>query len=628
MTGLRGMRKVILHSRRSSPSAAGLALALASTHALALLPACSNANEGENAIASRNSAPPPGPGRTDGAGNAGSASDRPATGPYDVVISGGRIVDGTGNPWFTGDVAIRGGRIARIAPAGMLRAAAAAKRVDASGLVVAPGFIDIQGQSVFQLTAGDGRLVFNVTQAATTEIMGEGASPAPVNDSIAKAIPAMLGPVGDSTTLRTFLGFTGTDGFDKWLQAMEKHGASVNVGSFLGATTVRVYAKSFTKGAPSPAELDTMRSVTRNAMLDGAFGVASALIYPPGNFAGTEELVEMAKVMSPLGGVYITHMRSEADGYLEAIDEAMRIGREGGVPVEIYHLKAGGVRNWPKGKLAVAKIDSARAAGQDVAADMYPYIAGGTSLSACTPPWASEGDSLLGRLKNPAERARIVAEMKQSKTSWENLCALATPVGVMVVGFEQPELERKYEGKRVAEIAADMRKDWANTVVDLLIATDAKVGMIVFMMSESNVEMQLQQPWMKIGTDADGWDPDSAKSVLHPRTYGTYPRILGHYVRERKLLPLEEAVRKMTSAVANRLSIRDRGQLREGFFADVVVFDPATVIDRATFTEPHRLSLGVRHVFVNGTQVLADGIHTGAKPGRVVRGPGWRGWGS
>jgi dihydroorotase/N-acyl-D-amino-acid deacylase len=462
----------------------------------------------------------------------------------------------------------------------------------------------------------------------TTEIMGEGASPAPVNESIAKAIPAMLGPVSDTTVLSTFRSFTGANGFDKWLVAMEKHGASVNVGSFLGAATVRVYGKGFAQGPPTAAELDTMRAVTRNAMLDGAFGVASALIYPPGNFATTEELVEVAKAMSPLGGVYITHMRSEADNYLEAIDEAMRIGREGGVPVEIYHLKAGGVRNWPKAKLAVAKIDSARAAGQDVAADMYPYVAGGTGLAACTPPWATEGDSLLNRLKDATQRAKIVAEMKQSKSTWENLCSLATPGGVMVVGFEQPDLKSKYEGKRVAEIATDMKKDWANAVVDLLLATDAKVGMIVFMMSEPNVEMQLQQPWMKIGTDADGWDPDSAKSVLHPRTYGTYPRILGHYVRERKLLSLEEAVRKMTSAVANRLSIRDRGQLREGFYADVVVFDPGTIIDKATFTEPHQLSLGVRQVFVNGVQVVADGIHTGAKPGRVVRGPGWRGWGT
>ena len=359
-------------------------------------------------------------------------------------------------------------------------------------------------------------------------------------------------------------------------------------------------------------------------MQDGAFGVASALIYPPGNFAATPELVAIAKAMSPLGGVYITHMRSEADQYLEAIDEAMRIGREGGVPVEIYHLKAGGVRNWPKATQAVAKIDSARAAGQDVAADMYPYVAGGTSLSACTPPWATEGDKLLDRLRDPTTRARIIVEMQAARNSWENLCALATPAGIMTVGYEQPAL-RQYEGKRIAEIAAGMGKSWSNTIVDLLLASEGRVGMLVFMMSEPNVEMQMRQPWMKFGTDADGSDPDSAKGLTHPRAYGTYTRILGHYVRERGVLTLEEAVRKMTSAVANRLSIHDRGQLREGFFADVVIFDPATVIDKATFTAPHQNSVGIETVIVNGVRVWEEGKHTGAKPGRIVRGPGWTG---
>jgi N-acyl-D-amino-acid deacylase len=334
--------------------------------------------------------------------------------------------------------------------------------------------------------------------------------------------------------------------------------------------------------------------------------------------------VEIARAMSPLGGVYITHMRSEADQYLEAIDEAMRIGRDGGVPVEIYHLKAGGVRNWPKATLAVAKIDSARAAGQDVAADMYPYVAGGTSLSACTPPWATAGDKLLERLRDPSTRARIVAEMQAPRNTWENLCALATPAGIMTAGYEQPAL-RKYEGERLAAIAAERGTSWAETIVDLLIATEGRVGMLVFMMSEPNVEMQMRQPWMKFGTDADGSDPDSAKGLTHPRTYGTYPRILGHYVRERGVLTLEDAVRKMTSAVANRLSIRDRGQLREGFFADVVIFDPATVIDKATFTAPHQNSVGIETVLVNGVRVWDKGRHTGAKPGRIVRGPGWTG---
>ncbi|MES3033730.1 MAG: D-aminoacylase [Gemmatimonadota bacterium] len=562
--------------------------------------------------------------------------DRPATsdaargaatsGPYDIVISNGRVVDGTGNPWFMGDVGIRGDRIATIVPAGGLRDAATATRIDATGKVVAPGFIDIQGQSAFQLTVGDGRVVGKVSQGITTEILGEGSTPAPVNAAILTALTSQLRTRDDSAFATASRAFSGPRGFGRWLDAMQQHGISVNVGSFLGAATVRVYAKGYAEGAATPAELDTMRTITANAMRDGAFGVASALIYPPGRYASTEELVQVAQAMAPLGGVYITHMRSEADQYLEAIDEAMRIGREGRVPVEIYHLKAGGVRNWPKAAQAVAKIDSARAAGQDVAADMYPYTAGGTSLAACTPPWATEGDRLLERLRDPATRAKIVAEMTAATGSWENLCALATPAGIMTVGYELADL-KKFEGKRLSEIAPVMGKDWANTIVELLLATNARVGMLVFMMSEPNVEMQMRRPWMKFGTDADGWDPDSARGMTHPRAYGTYPRILGHYVRELGVLTLEEAVRKMTSAVASRLSIPDRGLLRAGLMADVVVFDAGTVIDKATYTEPHRNSVGIETVIVNGVRVWADGRHTGAKPGRVVRGPAWTGAG-
>ncbi len=557
----------------------------------------------------------------------GAAASEAGTDTYDLVVTNGRVVDGTGNAWFAADIGIRGDRIATIVPAGRLATAAATTRIDATGRVVAPGFIDIQGQSVVQFTTGDGRVVGKVSQGVTTEILGEGSTPAPVNAAMVALMTSQLRTHDDSVQARAFSAFTGPRGFASWLTAMEQHGISVNVGSFLGAGTVRVYAKGFSEDTPTPAELDTMRAVTRNAMEDGAFGVASALIYPPGNYAATDELIAIAKAMSPLGGVYITHMRSEADQYLEAIDEALRIGRDGGVPVEIYHLKAGGVRNWPKATRAVAKIDSARAAGQDVAADMYPYVAGGTSLSACTPPWATEGDKLLERLRDPVARARIIAEMQAPRNTWENLCALATPSGIMTVGYEQPAL-KQFEGKRISEIAASMGKSWSTTIVDLLLATEGRVGMLVFMMSEPNVEMQMRQPWMKFGTDADGSDPDSAKGLTHPRAYGTYTRILGHYVRERGILTLEEAVRKMTSAVANRLSIRDRGQLREGFFADVVVFDPATVIDKATFTAPHQLSVGIETVIVNGVRVWDKGKHTGAKPGRIVRGPGWTGSGA
>jgi dihydroorotase/N-acyl-D-amino-acid deacylase len=403
---------------------------------------------------------------------------------------------------------------------------------------------------------------------------------------------------------------------------MERHGMSVNAGSFVGAATLRMYAKGMAAGAASPAELDTMRAATRRAMADGAFGVASALIYPPGNFAGTAELIEIAKAMAPYGGVYITHMRSEADQLLEAIDEAIRIGREGGVPVEIYHLKAAGRRNWPKAASAIARIDSARAAGLDVQADMYPYVAGGTSLSACLPPWTSADGKLFQNLRDSTTRARIKAEVLSDRTDWENLCALATPEGVLVLGLRKPE-DSLWVGKRLSEIAAGMHKHWLDAAIDLILTEQQGIGTIFFLMSEDNVALQLRQPWIKIGTDAGGIDPDSARGGAHPRSYGTYPRILGRYVREQRVLSLEDAVRKMSGAVATRLSIRDRGLLAPGYYADVVIFDPATIIDRATFEQPHQLSTGVRYLFVNGVAVVSNGRHTGAKPGRLVRGPGY-----
>jgi len=537
--------------------------------------------------------------------------------PYDVVIAGGRIVDGTGAAWFYGDLAIRGDRIARVTPAGLLREAPARERLDARGMVVAPGFIDIQGQSGGSFLFGDGRDVSKVTQGITTEILGEGGTPAPANERTVGDLARL--PGSRQQVVREFMT---PNGFARWLEAMERHGISPNVGSFLGASTVREYVKGMALGEPTPAELDTMRAVVRRAMGDGAFGVASALIYPPGNFAGTAELIDIARAMAPYGGVYITHMRSEADQLLEAIDEAIRIGREGSVPVEIYHLKAGGLRNWPKAAQAISKIDSARAAGVDVQANMYPYVAGGTGLSSCLPPWAAADDKLLDNLRDPAMRSRIRAEVLQQATDWENLCQLATPDGVLVLGLLKPE-HRAHVGKRLSDIAAALGKDWLETVMDLLLSEEQRIGTIYFMMSEDNVSLQLRQPWIKFGTDAGGADPDSARGLTHPRAYGTYPRILGKYVRDEGVLPLEDAVRKATSAVATRLSIQDRGLLREGFFADVVVFDPAAVADRATFERPHQLSAGVRDVFVNGVSVVRGGRHTGAKPGRVVRGPGY-----
>ena len=549
----------------------------------------------------------------------GGTAPVPVGPPYDVVIEGGRIVDGSGNAWFYGDLAITRDRIARIAPAGALRSATARQRVDAHGLVVAPGFIDIQAHSRDALLTGDGRVVGKATQGVTTEIMGEGWTNAPVNDRVLQAATS-----DDPSDTAYSASFRGEHGFDAWLRAMERHGMSVNAGSFLGAATVRIYAKGMAAGAPTPAELDTMRAVTRRAMADGSFGVASALIYPPGNFATTEELVEIAKAMSPYGGVYITHMRSEADQFLEAIDEAIRIGREGGVPVEIYHLKAAGQRNWPKAVAAIAKIDSARGAGLDVQADMYPYVAGGTGLAACMPPWASADGKLLENLRDSSTRARITAELLSERTNWENLCSLATPAGVLLAEMKKPENSR-WVGKRLAEVATGQNKRWPDAAIDLLLSEQRDIGTIFFLMSEENVALQLRQPWIKIGTDAGGYDPDSvrARGPVHPRSYGTYPRILGRYVREQRVLSLEDAVRKMSGAVATRLSIRDRGLIAQGYYADVVVFDPATIIDRATFDQPHQLSTGVQYVFVNGVAVVSNGQHTGAKPGRLVRGPGY-----
>ena len=543
----------------------------------------------------------------------------PANGPFDVVIVNGRIVDGTGNPWFYGDIAIANGRIARVAPPGFLANASATRRIDARGLVVAPGVIDIQAQSYGSLLTGDSREVSMITQGVTTMILGEGGTPAPTNDKI---LQYDLDGV-DSTTARLMRSFTGPRGFDTWLRAMEAHHASVNVGSFLGAGTVREYAKGYAQGPATAAELDTMRRVVVDAMKDGAFGVGSALIYPPGNYAETVELIAEAQAMSPYGGVYITHMRSEGDRLIEAVQEAMRIGREGHVPVEIYHLKAAGMKNWPKAAQVVAMIDSARAAGQDIATDQYPYTAGANGLVSCIPPWAHADGKLLDRLRDASLWPKIKADMLADPSTYESLCTSATPAGIEVVGFAVDSL-KKYDGWRLNQIAADMHEDWPEAIRDLSIAEKGRLGQIIFIASDSNVAMQVRQPWMKFGTDADAMDPDSVTSSTHPRAYGTYPRILGRFVRDQHILTLEDAVRKMSGAVAERLTIRDRGELREGMYADVMIFDPNTIIDRATYEKPHQLSVGMQYVLVNGVPIVDGGRVTGAKPGMIVRGPGYR----
>lgn len=534
---------------------------------------------------------------------------------FETVLSGGRIVDGTGNPWFYGDIAISGNRIARITPRGMLAGALARERINVTGLVVAPGFIDIQSHSRQALLEGDSRVLSKVTQGITTEILGEGWTNAPANEKT-------IAGEGQSGRGETSHDFSGPRGFDRWLRAMQVGGASVNFGSFLGATTVRMFVKGMEQGPASETEIAQMRKLVREAMLDGAFGLASALIYPPGEYATTVELIEMAKEMAPLGGVYITHMRSEADRLLEALDEALRIGREGGVPVEIYHLKAGGKRNWAKAAQAVARIQEARRSGQDVGADMYAYVAGGTGLTACLPPWTAAGGRLFENLANAEIRKKIRAEILSGQTDWENLGELATPEGVLIVGLRNPD-NKRYVGKRLSEIARMMGKDWIDAAMDLILSERTRVSTIYFMMSEENIRLQLRQPWMKFGTDAGGLDPEQARDLTHPRTYGNYPRLLGKYVRQENVVELEDAIRKMSSAVARRLSIQDRGVLAEGMFADIAVFDPQTITDRSTFEQPHQLSEGMRHVFVNGVPVLRDGKHTGQKPGRIVRGPAW-----
>jgi N-acyl-D-amino-acid deacylase len=534
-------------------------------------------------------------------------------GSYDVIIENGRLVDGSGNPWTRRDIAIRGDRIVAIVEPGALREASARTRIDARDHIVAPGFIDIQGHSWDALLWQDGRVVSMATQGVTSQILGEATTPAPSNAHVDSLLGVETMPPPRAALQRSF---SGTHGFGAWLNAMNRHPKSVNVGSYLGAATVRAYAMGQAPGEPGPAQLDTMRRVVADAMRDGAFGISTALIYPPGSYAGTRELVEMAKAMAPFHRGYITHMRSEDDSLFEAMDEAFRIGREGGVRVDIYHLKASNRRNWGKSPGAIAKIDSARRSGLDVGATMYPYPYSGNNLGECFPDWAAENGKLFDNLRNAEKRARILKEMEDPAGA--PLCQHEGPGAYMIADFKNPE-HAKYEGKFLKDIATDLGKPWPETIVELILSEGHDLSKINFTMSEENVASQLKAPWIVVGTDAGGVDPDSTKTVVHPRSYGTYPRILGRYVREQKLFSLEEAVRRMSWGVASRLGLRDRGMIREGMYADVVVFDDQTVIDLATPEKPHQLSRGVEHVLVNGVAVVRDGRHTGATPGRAIR---------
>src|SRR5947209_1189078 len=540
------------------------------------------------------------------------------TGNIDVLIRGPKVVDGTGNPWFYGDIAIRGERVLEIATPGRIPAEAAREVVDAAGMVICPGFIDILSHSHIPLMH-DPRDLSKITQGVTTEIMGEGWTPAPAGGRIKDAFLNL------SQKQRALIGdwverAKGWTRFRDWLEAMVERGVSHNIGSFLGGGTLREYARGLEMGEPTPDELETMRRVMAEAMEDGALGVAYALIYPPDTYTSTEELVEVAKVTGRYGGIYVTHMRSEGGHLLEAIDEAIEIGQRAHLPVEIYHLKASGKHNWHKMPQAVARIQAARDAGVDVTADMYPYAASGTGLDSVLPPWIARGGTFFETLADPAIRERIRAEVLAPSGEWEALPHGIGPEGVMPVGFEQSE-NLQYAGKRLSEIAAMRGQHSLDAVIDLLLSERHRVFTIYFSMDEANVSLGLRQPWVKISTDAGGVDPLWAKDLgpTHPREYGTYPRVLAKYVREDRLLTLEDAIRKMSGAVAARLGLRDRGLLLPGCYADVLLFDAENVSDQETFEDAQQLSTGIRDVWVNGTRVVSNGQHTGATPGRVVR---------
>jgi len=534
---------------------------------------------------------------------------------YDVVVRGGTVYDGSGAPGVRADVAIRGDRIAAV---GDLSGARGRLEVDAAGRAVAPGFINMLSWATESLIA-DGRSQSDIRQGVTLEVFGEGWSEGPLNDAMKKLGVEQQGDIRYDIEWTTL---------GQYLEYLTRRGISPNVASFVGATTVRIHELGYADRAPDARELDRMRDLVRDAMQEGALGLGSSLIYAPGFYASTGELVELAKVAGEYGGSYISHMRSEGNRFEEAVDELIRIAREAGVPAEIYHLKAGGRANWGKLDAVIAKIEAARAEGLQITADMYNYTAGSTGLDAAMPPWVQEGgyDAWAGRLKDPATRRRVEAEMTTPTDEWENLLLAAGAEGTLLVGFRSPEL-KPLTGKTLAEVARERGATPAATAMDLVVEDGSRVQVVYFLMSEENVKRQIALPWVSFGSDGASLAPEGVflKSGTHPRAYGNVARLLGHYVRDEKVIPLEEAIRKLTSLPAGNLQLKDRGRLAVGAFADVVVFDPATVQDHATYEEPHQYSTGVSHVLVNGELVLKDGEHTGALPGRVLRGPGRKG---
>jgi N-acyl-D-amino-acid deacylase len=535
---------------------------------------------------------------------------------YDVVIRHGRIIDGTGSPWYAGDIGIRAGRIAAI---GRLDSAAARQTVDADGMVVAPGFIDMLGQSELTLLVAPG-VPSKIFQGITTEISGEGGSAGPLTDAIIAADQADYDHFRVTPDWRTL---------GEYFARLEQQGIGINFASYVGATQVRRVVLGDGDRTPTAGELERMKALVRDAMREGAVGVSTSLQYPPAPYAQTGELVALATEASAFGGVYATHMRSEGADIFAALDEAIRIGREARIPVEIWHLKVAGKRNWGRMPQVVAKIDSARRAGVDIAADTYAYPAWFNSMSAFVPPWAHDGGDarLVERLRDPAARRRIRRDMLDPKGSWDNEWQEIPGPSSVLIGVVQNPALRQYQGKTLAQVAALRNTDAIDALLDVLAEDKAYTYVAVFGMAEPDITLALRQPWTSIDNDSQGTTPDGllGQEHPHPRAYGTFPRILRKYVREERRLTLEDAIRKFTSLPAQRMRLGDRGVLKTGMWADVVVFDPAKVRDRATFAEPNQLSEGMQWVLVNGIPVIADGRATGALPGRVLRGPGWDG---
>jgi dihydroorotase/N-acyl-D-amino-acid deacylase len=534
--------------------------------------------------------------------------------PFDILITNGHIIDGTGSPWYSGDIGIRDGKIVSI---GNLTDAPRKRTIDARGMVVAPGFIDMLGQSEYTVLV-DPRLPSKIHQGITTEITGEGESIAPLNEVILRA---------DRSENDPFHIHADWQSFRQYFSRLEKQGIGINVADYVGATRVRRIVLGDDDKQPTAAQLEQMRQLVRQAMLDGAVGVSTSLEYPPAPYARTEELIALASEASKFGGIYATHMRNESTAILQSIDEVIRIAREAHIPVEIWHLKVAGKPSWGRMPEVIAKIEAARAQGVDITADTYAYTAWGNGLSAFIPPWAHDGGKakLLERLKDPAARNRIRKDMLTPSDDWDNEWQQITgPESVLFSSVQNPKL-LPLQGKNLAEIAKLWNKDPIDTIFDFLLQDDASTGVAVYGMSEPDVALALQQPWVSIDNDSSGTSPEGilGQELSHPRAYGTFPRILRKYVREEHKLTLEDAIRKFSALPAQRMRLTDRGVLKAGMCADVVIFDPATIRDLATFEKPNQLSQGMEYVLVNGIPVIDQSKMTGALPGKVLHGPGY-----